>query len=189
MSLATFLASLRGFGGGWVDSALSSGMDLMLSLPWLFVLLTLRALLPLNTSPAVSMAATSALIGLVGWAPAARVVRASIIGFRNSAPMIYARACGLNYRRLLLVHLVPNLKPVLRAQFWIFVPVFLLTEANLGLLGLGVSEPMPSLGGMLSELQNYERIPDAPWMLTPAILLLGVITSLHLAIAEVKTWE
>ena len=74
------------------------------------------------------------------------------------------------------VHLLPNLKPVLRAQFWIFVPVFLLTEANLGLLGLGVLEPMPSLGGMLAELQNYERIPDAPWMLTPAILLLGVVT-------------
>ena len=67
--------------------------------------------------------------------------------------------------------------------------MFLLTEANLGLLGLGVSEPMPSLGGMLSELQNYERIPDAPWVIAPAILLLGVITSLHLAIAEVKTWE
>ena len=63
--------------------------------------------------------------------------------------------------------------------------MFLLTEANLGLLGLGVSEPMPSLGGMLSELQNYERIPDAPWVITPALCCLG-ITSLHLAIAEVK---
>jgi peptide/nickel transport system permease protein len=189
ISLATIIGATAGFGGGWVDSSLSSGMDLMLSLPWLFVLLTLRALLPLNTSPVASMAATSAVIGLVGWAPAARVVRASVIGFRNSAPMLYARACGLRNRRLIAVHLVPNLKPVLRAQFWIFVPVFLLTEANLGLLGLGVLEPMPSLGGMLAELQNYERIPDAPWMLTPAILLLGVITSLHLATAEVKTWE
>ena len=48
---------------------------------------------------------------------------------------------------------------------------------------------MPSLGGMLSELQNYDRIPEAPWMLAPAAVLLGVITSLHLAISEVKTWE
>jgi peptide/nickel transport system permease protein len=189
MSLATVFGMWAGFGGHWADSALSAGMDLMLSLPWLFVLLTLRALLPLNTSPAASMVATAALIGLVGWAPAARVVRASVIGFRNSPPMIYARACGLNYRRLIVAHLLPNLKPVWRAQFWIFVPVFLLTEANLGLLGLGVSEPMPSLGNMLAELQNYDRIPEAPWMLIPAILLLGVITSLHLAIAEVKTWE
>jgi peptide/nickel transport system permease protein len=189
MSLATLIGAVAGFAGGWVDSALSSGMDLMLSLPWLFVLLTLRALLPLNTSPIASMAATAALIGLIGWAPAARVVRANVIGIRNSAPMLYARACGLRDRRLLAVHLLANLKPVLRAQFWIFVPVFLLTEANLGLLGLGVLEPMPSLGSMLSELQNYDRIPGAPWILIPAIMLLGVITSLHLAIAEAKTWE
>jgi peptide/nickel transport system permease protein len=189
MSLATVIGVIAGFGGRFVDSAFSSGMDLMLSLPWLFVLLTLRAMLPLNTPPIASTAATAVLIGLVGWAPAARVVRASVIGLRNSAPIIYARACGVKGRRLFFFHLLPNLKPVLRAQFWIFVPVFLLTEANLGLLGLGVPEPMPSLGSMLSELQNYDRIPDAPWILAPAIMLLGVITSLHLALAEVKTWE
>jgi peptide/nickel transport system permease protein len=189
MSIATLVGLLSGLAGGWLDSALSSAMDLMLSLPWLFVLLTLRALLPLNVSPMMSMTATAAIIGLVGWAPAARVVRASVIGFRSSAPMIHARACGLRTRRLMTAHLLPNLKPVLRAQFWIFVPVFLLAEANLGFLGLGVLEPMPSLGGMLSELQNYDRIPGAPWMLAPAAVLLGVITSLHLAISEVKTWE
>lgn len=189
MSLATLAGLVSGIVGGWPDSALSSVMDLMLSLPWLFVLLTLRALLPLNTSPAASMAATAAIIGLVGWAPAARVVRASVIGFRNSAPMVHARACGIRSHRLMTAHLLPNLKPVLRAQFWIFVPVFLLAEANLGFLGLGVLEPMPSLGGMLAELQNYDRIPEAPWMLVPAVVLLGVITSLHLAISEVKTWE
>jgi peptide/nickel transport system permease protein len=189
MSLATVVGVVAGFRGGFMDSALCSGIDLILSLPWLFVLLTLRGLLPLNTSPLASMAVTAILIGLVGWAPAARVVRARVMGLRNSAFMVYARACGLRNGRLLTVHLLPNMKPVLRAQFWIFIPVFLLTEANLGLLGLGVPEPMPSLGGMLSELQNYDRIRDAPWILIPAIMLLGVITSIHLAISEVNTWE
>jgi peptide/nickel transport system permease protein len=189
ISLATLIGTIAGLGSSLVDSTVSSGIDLMLSLPWLFVLLTMRAVLPLNTPPVAAMAATAVLIGLVGWAPAARVVRASVIGLRNSASMVHARACGIRGRRLLFVHLLPNLKPVLRAQFWIFVPVFLLTEANLGILGLGVPEPMPSLGSMLSELQSYDRIPDAPWILTPAIVLLGVVTSLHLAMTEVKTWE
>ncbi|HUS07115.1 MAG TPA: ABC transporter permease [Bryobacteraceae bacterium] len=189
ISLAAIIGGVAGFRGGWVDSALSSLMDLMLSLPWLFLLLTVRALLPLNTSPSASISATAALIGLAGWAPAARVIRANVLSVRNSAPLLYARACGLRDYRLLAVHLLPNLKPVLRAQFWIFVPVFLLTEANLGLLGLGILEPMPSLGSMLAELQNYDRIPSAPWMLTPAFLLLGIVTSLHLAMAEAKTWE
>lgn len=189
MSIAALLGIMAGWQGGWLDASLSAAMDLVVSLPWLFVLLTLRALLPLNTSATASMAATAALIGLVGWAPAARVVRGSVITLRNSPAMIHARACGLKSHRLLTTHLLPNLKPVLRAQFWIFVPVFLLTEANLGVLGLGVLEPMPSVGGMLLELQNYDRIPEAPWILVPALLMLGIVTSLHLATAEVKTWE
>jgi peptide/nickel transport system permease protein len=68
-------------------------------------------------------------------------------------------------------------------------PVFLLSEANLGLLGLGVSEPMPSWGSMLSELQNYQRIPEAPWMLAPAVLLALVVGSLHFVVSGSQTWE
>jgi peptide/nickel transport system permease protein len=86
-------------------------------------------------------------------------------------------------------HILPNLRPVLSAQFWILVPVFLLTEANLGLLGLGIMEPVPSLGNMLSELQNYQKIPEAPWILAPAVLLVLVIASLHFVVSGRKTWE
>ena len=91
--------------------------------------------------------------------------------------------------RLLWFHFLPNLKPVLTAQFWILVPVFLLTEANLGVLGLGVAEPMPSWGNLLSELQNYQRIPEAPWILAPAALLVAVVASLHFAFSGARTWE
>ena len=78
---------------------------------------------------------------------------------------------------------------VASAQFWIMVPVFLLTEANLGVLGLGVTEPIPSWGNMLSELQNYRRIPEAPWILAPAVLLVLVVASLHFVVSGRKTWE
>jgi peptide/nickel transport system permease protein len=84
---------------------------------------------------------------------------------------------------------MPNLKPVLSAQFWILVPVFLLTEANLGVLGLGIPEPTPSLGSMMAELQNYQRIPESPWILAPALLLVLVVASLHFLVSGSKTWE
>ena len=189
MSIAAGAGLIAGYRGGWADHAISAGTDLMLSLPWLFVLLMLRALLPLNVSPAVSMGATAVFIACVGWAPAARVIRAEVIRLRHSAPMLQATASGLRERRLLLAHLLPNLRPVLRAQFGIFVPVFLLTEANLGLLGLGIAEPMPSLGSMLAELQNYHRIPEAPWILGPAIVLVVIVTSLHLILSGATAWE
>jgi peptide/nickel transport system permease protein len=187
--IAAAVGVAAGYLGGWVDRAATGCVDLFLSLPWLFLLLTLRALLPLNISSSASLAATFLLLGLVGWASGARVVRASAADLRDSAPILYARSCGCGGLRLLWRHFLPNLKPVLTAQFWILVPVFLLTEANLGVLGLGVGEPMPSWGNLLSELQNYQRIPEAPWILIPAALLVTVVASLHFAFSSARTWE
>jgi ABC-type dipeptide/oligopeptide/nickel transport system permease subunit len=108
---------------------------------------------------------------------------------REAPPLVQARAYGCSSWRLLWIHVLPNLKPVLIAQFWILVPGFLLTEANLGVLGLGVTEPMPSLGNMLMELQNYERIPESPWILTPALLLVLIVSSLYVAVSGAEIRE
>jgi ABC-type dipeptide/oligopeptide/nickel transport system permease subunit len=83
-----------------------------------------------------------------------------------------------------LFHVVPNLRPVVLAQFWILVPVFLLTEANLGVLGIGVTEPMPSLGNMLAELRAYDRIVEAPWIAAPAVLVVATVASLHFVVPD-----
>jgi ABC-type dipeptide/oligopeptide/nickel transport system permease subunit len=77
----------------------------------------------------------------------------------------------------------------LTAQFWVLVPTFLLAEANLGILGLGITEPTPSWGNLLSELRDYERIPEAPWMLAPALLLALFVASLHLVMSGRKRWD
>ena len=73
---------------------------------------------------------------------------------RTSDFIVQARASGLHGSRLFFVHVLPSLKPVLYAQFWISIPVFILSEANLGILGLGVAEPLPSWGSLLRELEG-----------------------------------
>ena len=188
-AIAATVGLLGGYFGGWVDEGVSALIDLFLSLPWLFALLTLRALLPLNISPWASIVATFLLLAAVGWASGARVVRAAVAGMRSSESILHARAYGCEDRRLLWFHILPNLRPVLSAQFWAMVPVFLLTEANLGVLGLGVTEPLPSWGNMLAELQNYQRIPESPWILAPALLLFLVVASLHFVLSGSRTWE
>jgi peptide/nickel transport system permease protein len=180
---------VAGYFGGWADETAGAFTDLFLSLPWLFALLSLRALLPLDISPGLSIAATFLLLAVVGWASGARVVRAAAADLRHSSAVLHARAYGCGGGRLLYFHVLPNLRPVLAAQFWILVPVFLLTEANLGVLGLGITEPLPSLGNMLAELQNYERIPEQPWILAPAALLIVVVASLHFAVPGRQKWE
>jgi len=182
--LSTVIAGLIGgaagyLGGRW-ERIVTAGVDLFLSLPWLFLLLAVRALLPLNTSPVMSVMITFLLLGCLGWAAPARIIRAGTRTQVNSDYLVQAAASGVSRWRLFWRHLLPNLRPILLAQFWISVPVFILSEANLGLLGLGVSEPLPSWGALLRELENYSAVLRNPWMLAPAVLLVIVVSCLQL---------
>jgi peptide/nickel transport system permease protein len=176
---AAFLGGLAGLAGGFTERANLMLADLFLSLPWLFLLLIARACLPLNVSPEISVGITFALLGLLGWAAPARVVRAGMLELRDSEFVMFARAGGCAPWRLLWAHLIPNVMPVLRAQFWIAVPVYVVAETTLGMLGLGVAEPLPSWGGLLRELEGAD-IASRLWLLAPAVLLAGVVASLQL---------
>jgi peptide/nickel transport system permease protein len=178
--IAALIGGLAGYLGGRWERLVTAAIDLFLSLPWLFLLLTVRALLPLNTSPVTSVAITFLLLGCLGWATPARMIRAGTRTLIHSDYLLQARASGISSPRLFWRHLLPNLRPILFAQFWVSVPVFILSEANLGLLGLGVSEPLPSWGAMLRELENYTAIPHNPWMLVPALLLVLSVSCLQL---------
>ncbi len=176
---AALLGGLAGLAGGFTERAILAAADLFLSLPWLFLLLIARACLPLNVSPMVSIAITFALLGLLGWAAPARVIRAAVRDLRNSDFVTFARASGSSSWRLLWAHMVPNVMPVLRAQFWIAIPVYILAETTLGMLGLGVAEPLPSWGGLLRELEGGD-VTSRLWLLAPAFLLAAVTASFQL---------
>jgi len=178
--IAALIGGLAGYLGGRWERAMTSGIDLFLSLPWLFLLLAVRALLPLNTSPVASVILTFLLLGCLGWATPARIIRSGTRTLINSDFLVLGRALGISRARLFWRHLLPNLRPILLAQFWISVPVFILSEANLGLLGLGVSEPLPSWGALLRELENYTAVLQNPWMLAPVALLIAVVGCLQI---------
>lgn len=174
--IAALIGGLAGYlGGGWKKLAMAA-TDLFLSLPWLFLLILARALLPLNVSPIASVTVTFALLGLLGWAASARVLCAGADSLRHSDFVLQARASGVHGFRLFWRHVLPNLKPALYAQFWISIPVFILAEANLGILGLGVAEPLPSWGSLLRELQGMTGFAEV-WKLVPLGLLVVVVIS------------
>jgi len=186
--ISTLLAALVGgvagyLGGAWARGAMAL-TDLFLSLPWLFLLITVRALMPLNVSPLVSVLVTFSMLGLLGWTSAARVLCASAGSLRSTDFVRQARASGIRGSRLFWVHVLPNLNPVLYAQFWISIPVFILSEANLGILGLGVAEPMPSWGNLLKELEGLVSVGAEPWKFVPLVLLVLVVTSFQLVLSR-----
>jgi len=186
--LSTLLAALVGglagyLGGAWARGAMAV-TDLFLSLPWLFLLITVRAMLPLNVSPMISVLVTFLMLGLLGWTSAARVLCASARSLRSSGFVQQARASGIPGARLFWLHVLPNLKPVLYAQFWISIPAFILSEANLGILGLGVTEPLPSWGSLLKELEGLVSVGAEPWKFVPLALLVVVVTSFQFVLSR-----
>ena len=175
--LAAVVGGLAGYLGGWVDRVSVAAIDLLLSLPWLFLLIIVRALLPLNVPAPVSIVVTFGLIGLLGWASAARVVRAACRTMAESGMVIQARACGLAGGRVIRRHILPNVRPVLAAQFRASVPIYILAEANLGLLGLGVADPLPSWGNLLRPLESGLAPGAAAY--APLLLMLIVVSCLY----------
>ncbi|HUJ24017.1 MAG TPA: ABC transporter permease [Bryobacteraceae bacterium] len=186
--LSTFVAVLvggiAGYLGGWWDRMVLRMIDVFLSIPWLFLFLIVRSLLPLNASPLESVVITFMVMGLLGWAAPARVIRVGAQSLRNSDLVLHARACGCPGTRLLWVHIVPNLKPVVFAQFWIAIPTFILGEASLGLIGLGVAEPLPSWGNLLRELASPQAVISHPAVLAPLLLLVIVVSSFQFLLPE-----
>jgi ABC-type dipeptide/oligopeptide/nickel transport system permease subunit len=182
--MAAVIGGLAGYLGGlWARLAMAV-TDLFLSLPWLFLLITARALMPLNVSPIISVLVTFLLLGLLGWTTAARVLCTSAGSLRSADFVKQARAAGVSGGRLFWMHVIPNLTPVLAAQFWISIPVFILSEANLGILGLGVAEPMPSWGSLLRELEGLVSIKEEPWKFVPLVLLIVVVMSFQLLLSR-----
>jgi peptide/nickel transport system permease protein len=182
--LALAIGAFPGFAGGLYERGAKVLVDLMLSIPWLFLLLIVRALLPLNTSPTASAMITFLLLGLLGWAVPARILMARTHQLRQSDFLLLARSSGVSRWRLLLVHVLPNLWPVLLAQFWISVPVFILAEANLSLLGLGVAEPLPSLGSLLGEVETVLSVRSDIYCFASLFVLVLIVSSLQIAFSH-----
>jgi peptide/nickel transport system permease protein len=176
-ALAALLGGLAGCFGGWTERGCMFLADLVLSFPSLFLLITVRAALPLNISPEASAVVTFVLLGLLGWAASARVVCAGTKSLMQSDFVWNARAAGFSGFNLVRLHLLPNLRGPLLAQFWISIPIFIIAEANLSAMGLGVPEPLPSLGGLLREIQSLVMLRPEPWRFVPVLVLVLVVIS------------
>ena len=180
--IAALLGSVAGFLGGRFERTVLVATDLSLALPWLFLLLTVRALLPLDVPPMVSVTIAFLMMGLLGWQASVRVICAAARSVRDSDYMLLARSSGCKPARLLLRHIAPNLRSLFYAQFWISIPLFILTEANLSILGLGVMEPMPSWGNLMRGFEDFSAVAANPWKLAPLVLLVIVVTCFQLVL-------
>lgn len=177
LSFGVILGTLAGFYEGWVDALIMRCVELFLALPWLYLLLALRGLLPLRTNPAEAFLLFVIVIGLVGWARPARLVRGVVLSVKASKHLLAARSFGASDLYLLRCHILPEMRGLLLTQAALLIPQYVLAEVTLSFLGLGVGEPVPSWGGMLATLQEYHVLVSKWWMFIPGLMLIPVIVS------------
>jgi peptide/nickel transport system permease protein len=174
LALGTLLGTLAGYYGGWLDAVIMRGAELFLALPWLYFLFAVRAFLPLSLTAAGTFLLLIAIIGLVGWARPARLIRSVVLGTRERHYVLAARLFGGSPSYLMRRHILPDAYSILLAQAVVLIPQYVLAEVTLSFLGLGVGEPTPSWGNMLSTLQQYSVLISYWWMLIPGLVLVPI---------------
>jgi peptide/nickel transport system permease protein len=181
--LGALAGMLAGFYGGWRDDLLMRVAELFLALPWLYLLLALRAFLPLSVSPLGAFLLVVVVIGMVGWARPARLVRSVVLSVKERDFIQAARGFGASNLYLLRRHILPETVSVLLTQAAILIPQFVLAEMTLSFLSLGVPEPAASWGNVLANLQQYNVLVSYWWMYLPALLIIPFFLG-YLALAS-----
>jgi peptide/nickel transport system permease protein len=171
LSIGLGIGAAAGFWGGWKDEGLMRLAELFLALPWIYLLFAMRAFLPLTVPPLKAFLLVVVVLGAVGWARPARMVRGIVLSAKERDFVRSARGFGASDAYLLRRHIVPETASVVLTQAAILVPQFVLAEMTLSFLGLGVPEPVASWGNMLSSLQHYNVLVSYWWMYLPALAM------------------
>lgn len=185
--LATLLASalgiligcLSGYSGRAIDALLMRAADVTMALPTLVMVLAARAAFPLELPPRQAIFMLVSIFVVLGWAEMARLARGEVMVLRTRDFVIAARSLGLTERSILFRHILPNMSRPLIVQTTVMLPAFLITETALSFLGVGLQEPEPSWGNMLTAASDLTLLNLQPLvLLAPAfaifVFVLGV---------------
>lgn len=165
MSIGITVGAVAGYNVGLIDNILMRFTEALMSIPTLFILIVLgRVLGP-------SIAITTFIIGALAWMGTARLVRAEVLSLKEQDFVLAARATGVQPRRILVRHLLPNVMAPIVVSATLRVGQAIIWEASLSFLGLGVQPPTATWGSMLSRAQGHLR--NAPWIAVfPGLLIL-----------------
>ena len=143
--VGTLYGAVAGYVGGRTDSVMMRIVDILLAVPFMFVIILLLVMF----GKSLSMLFLG--IGLLSWLGMARIVRGQTLTLKNKEFIEAARASGVSTWRIILRHIVPNLLGIVAVYATLLIPEMIVTESFISFLGLGVQEPQTSLGALISE--------------------------------------
>lgn len=173
MSIGLGFGVLAGYFGGIVDRLIMRIVDVTLSFP------SLLLYIGISVSIGEGLLTLFIALGLYGWAEFARLVRGITLSIKERPFIEAARALGCKNREVILRHIIPNCMPIVIVVATFRIGTFILAEAGLSFLGIGVPPPTPSLGGIISQGRDFIR--SAPWIsIFPGLAIATIVISFNM---------
>lgn len=178
-AFALLFGGISGYYGGLVDEGLMRFAEIIMSIPGFYLMIMLRAMLPLDLPSTQIYILLVFILSFIGWAGTSRVIRGMVLSIRQREFVEAAIAIGLPNSKVLARHVLPNTATYLIVNATLRIPGYILGEAGLSFLGLGIREPYASWGLMLAQAQDVYIMTKAPWLLIPGIFIFITVISFN----------
>lgn len=178
-ALGLLVGGLAGYYGGWVDTVLMRGSEILMSIPGLYLILALRAAFPASLPSHWTYAMIVVILSFITWTSLGRVVRGMALSIRTRDYVSAAEALGFSPLRIIVRHILPNTLSFVVVAATIAIPGYILAEVALSFLGVGIQEPQASWGNMLQQAASVSNMEAYPWILWPGFFIFITVFSFN----------
>jgi len=179
-TLAMFFGGIAGYFGGWRDELIMRICEILMAVPGLYLLLSLRAILPEELPSTTLYLMIIVILSFISWPGMSRVLRGMVLSLKQREYVEAARAMGYPSGRIIWKHIIPNTTTYIIVAGSLSIPGYILGEASLSFLGFGIKEPDASWGLLLSQAMDLNVLQENPWLLLPGVFLFFAILGFNL---------
>ena len=173
--LALIIGGISGYYGGWIDSVLQMITDAVRTVPAIPLFMALAAFMPPEFSAEQRFFFISTILGFIGWPTLARRVRTHLLTERNQEYVLAAQLCGASPSHVIRRHLLPSFTSYIIVDLVISFPYMVLSETALSFIGLGLKDPVNSLGVMLQNVTKADVLLNYQWYFIPVIFFITLV--------------
>lgn len=179
--LGLIVGGISGYFGGWLDTLLMRLVEVLMTIPTLYLLVSLAAVLPPTLSGSQRFLLIVVITSFVSWSGLARVVRGQVLSIKEREFIQAARSMGAGSLRIIVRHVLPQTTTYIIISATLAIPSFIVAESVLSFIGLGIKPPDPSWGNMLSIATNASVLVLQPWLIwSPALLIITTVLAFNL---------
>ncbi|MEM7299991.1 MAG: ABC transporter permease [Pseudomonadota bacterium] len=173
--LALIIGGISGYFGGWIDGVLQMFTDAIRTVPAIPLFMALAAFVPDEWSAEMRFFFISIILGFIGWPTLARRVRTHLLVERNQDYVLAAQLCGASAGHVIGKHLLPSFTSYIIVDLVISFPYMVLSETALSFIGLGLKDPVNSLGVMLQNVTSADVLLNYQWYFIPVIFFIALV--------------